>query len=291
MMSNYIMTYHKLLFINSENRTTGQDINDLIVQINDPQLVGKNVNVYLVNFISRVCIPIVNDYNNTFILNENGQTATISLTTNQSPDWTQLQTEIQTKMNSLSPHNYVYTVSIDRSKLHFIFSVNTSNPVMLDFTTDNSSYELFGFEKIVYSFSNQALESSTLVNLGGELSLFIKIKNGSSNNIEDFTNKPSNTLCIIPNLAPYGSNLFFHNIHDDYRILINAINSIEILLTDFYGNKLNFTSNYILTLKIEVIDAIDYNKQMNDTQIKTNDLLKMILVKDEFKNEKFNLPT
>jgi hypothetical protein len=36
---------------------------------------------------------------------------------------------------------------------------------------------------------------------------------------------------------------------------------------------------------------MDYNKQMNDTQLKTNDLLKMILVKDEFKNEKINLPT
>jgi hypothetical protein len=162
---------------------------------------------------------------------------------------------------------------------------------MMDFTTENSSYELFGFEKNVYSFSNQALESSTLVNLGGHLSMFIKIKNGSSNNIEDFTNKPSNTLCILPILAHYGSSLFFHNIHDDYRITMNAVNCIEILLTDFYGNKLNFNSNYILTLKIEVIETIDYNKQMNDTQIKTNDLLKMILVKDEFKNENFNLPT
>ena len=285
------MPYHKLLFINSENRTAGQDINDLIVQINDPQIVGKNVNVYLVNFVSRVCIPIVNDYNNTFILNENGQTATISLNVNQSPDWTSLQTEIQTKLNSLSPHQYTYTVSVDRTKLHFAFTVSSSNPVVFDFTPDNSSYELFGFEKKTYSFTNQAIESTTLVNLGGELSLFIKIKNGSSNNIEDFTNKPSNTLCIIPNLAPYGSNLFFHNINDDYSILINSINTIEIQLTDFYGNKLNFTSNYILTLKIEVIDAIDYNKQMNDTQIKTNDLLKMILVKDDFKNEKFNLPT
>jgi hypothetical protein len=284
------MSYHKLLFINSENRIYGQEINDLIVQINDPQIVGKNVNVYLINFISRVCIPIVNDYNNTFILNENGQTAIISLNINQSPDWTSLQTEIQTKLNSLSPHRYTYTVSNDRTKLHFLLSVSSQNPVSFDFTQDNSSYELLGFEKKVYSFSNQTLESTTLVNLGGELSLFIKIKNGSSNNIEDFTNRPSNTLCIIPNLAPYGSNLFFHNINDDYSILINSINSIEILLTDFYGNKLNFTSNYILTLKIEVIEPIDYNKQLNATQIKTNDLLKMILVKDEFKNQNINLP-
>jgi hypothetical protein len=284
------MPYHKLLFINSENRASTQNINDLVVQINDPQIVGKNVNVYLVNFVSRVCIPIVNDYNNSFILNEGGQTATISLNTNQAPDWSALQTELQTKLNSLSPHQYSYVVSIDRTKLHFIFSVNTSNSVSFDFTPDNSSYELLGFEKKAYSFSNQTLESSTLVNLGGELSLFIKIKNGSSNNIEDFSNRPSNTLCIIPNLAPYGSNLFFHNINDDYCIVINAINSIEILLTDFYGNKLNFSSNYILTLKIEVIE-MDYNKQMNDTQLKTNDLLKMILVKDEFKNEKINLPT
>jgi hypothetical protein len=285
------MPYHKLLFINSENRTEGQEINDLIVQVNDPQIVGKNVNVYLVNFISRVCIPIVNDYNCSFILNEGGQITTITLTINQSPDWTSLQTELQTKLNSLSPHRYTYTVSNDRTKLHFLLSVSSQNPVSFDFTSDNSSYELLGFEKKVYSFSNQTLESTTLVNLGGELSLFIKIKNGSSNNIEDFTNRPSNTLCIIPNLAPYGSNLFFHNINDDYSILINSINSIEILLTDFYGNKLNFTSNYILTLKIEVIEPIDYNKQMNDTQIKTNDLLKMILVKDEFKNQNINLPT
>jgi hypothetical protein len=285
------MIYHKLLFINSENRGENQNINDLIVQINDPHIIGKNVNIYLVNFISRVCIPIVNDYNNTFILNEGGQSIEIPLTVNQSPDWTSLQTEIQTKLNSLSPNHYNYVVSIDRTKLHFIFSVNTSNPVIFDFTPDNSSYELFGFEKKTYSFTNQTLESIVLVNLGGELSLFIKIKNGSSNNIEDFSIKPSNTLCIIPNLAPYGSNLFFHNINDDYSILINSINSIEILLTDFYGNKLNFTSNYILTLKIEVIDPIDYNKQINDTQVKTNDLLKMILVKDEFKNQNINLPS
>ena len=285
------MTYHKLLFINSENRTTGQDINDLVVQINDPQLVGKNVNVYLVNFISRVCIPVVNDYNNTFILNENGQMATISMDTNQSPDWSLLQEELQIKLNSASPHQYTYIILFDRSTLHFIFSVSTSQPVSLDFATTNSCYSLLGFEKRVYSFSEKRLESTTLVNLGGELSMFIKIKNGSSNNIEDFTNKPSNTLCIVPILAHYGSSLFFHNIHDDYRITMNAVNYIEILLTDFYGNKLNFTSNYILTLKIEVIDAIDYNKQINDTQNKTNDLLKMILVKDEFKNEKFNFPT
>lgn len=283
------MPYHKLLFINSENRTTGQNINDLIVQINDPQIVGKNVNVYLVNFISRGCIPIVNDYNNSFILNEGGQTATISLNVNQSPDWISLSNEIVEKLNSLSPHQYIYTTTISRTELHFTFTVATSEPVSFDFTPDNSSYELFGFEKQIYSFSNQTLESTTLVNLGGELSFFIKIKNGSSNNIEDFTNRPSNTLCIIPNLTPYGSNLFFHNINDDYSVLINAVNSIEILLTDFYGNKLNFTSNYILTLKIEVIDAIDYNKQMNDTQNKTNDLLKMILVKDEFKNQNINL--
>jgi len=295
------MPYHKLLFINSENRTTTEDINDVVVQINDPQLVGKNVNVYLVNFISRVCIPIVNDYNNTFTLNEGEQIVQIPLKVNQSPDWVTLGNEIQQQLNLLSPHHYTYSVTIDRSKLHFNFYVNTLNSVIFDFTPSNSSYELLGFEKKTYMFVNNCLESTTLVNLGGELSLFIKIKNGSSNNIEDFTNKPSNTLCIIPNLAPYGANLFFHNIHDDYCILINSINSIEILLTDFYGNKLNFTSNYILTLKIEVIDPIDYSKQMVESQSKSNDILKMILVKDDFKklvegkdlnsDQIFNFPT
>ena len=277
------MPYHKLLFINSENRTEGQDINDVTVQINDPQIVGKNVNVYLVNFISRVCIPSVNSYNNSFTLIEGGQSVLIQLDISQSPDWITLSNELKVRLNALSPNHYTYDCEVDKAQLHFIFSVNTSSEVLFDFTTTNSSHELLGFEPKLYSFYNQFLESTSLVNLGGELCLFIKITNSSSNNIEDFTNKSSNTLCIIPNLAPFGSNLFFHNINDDYSILINAIHGISIQLTDFYGNKLNFTSNYILTLKIEVIETTDYTKQMNDTQIKTNDLLKMILVKDEFK--------
>jgi hypothetical protein len=285
------MPYHKLLFINSENRADNQDINDLVVMVNDPQLVGKNVNVYLVNFISRVCIPFVNGYNNSFVLVEGNSTATITLDTKQSPDWITLGNEITRKLNLFSPHHYTYSTDIDRSQLHFIFSVNTSETVLFDFTATTSAHEILGFEQKTYSFSNNKLESVTLVNLGGELCFFIKIKNGSSNNIEDFTNKPSNTLCIIPNLSSFGSDLFFHNINDDYSVTVNGIHSIEILLTDFYGNLLNFTSNYILTLKIEVIEPVDYTKLMNETQLKTNDLLKMILIKDEFKDQKIYLDT
>ena len=237
------MRTHKLIFINSENRSSSQSINDLTVNITDPDIAGKNVYVYMVNFISRICIPVIDTTNNTFTLNEGGTTASISISTNQSPDWSSLAAELQTLLNGASPNHYTYTVSISRTKLHFVFACSSSNPVSFDFTGSNSAYELLGFEKQSYSFSSKSLESSVIVNLGGKYCIFIKIKNGVSNNIEDLTNKPSNILSIVPVMAPFGSNMFFHDINDDYCVKILGLSMIDIQLTDFNGNLLTFNSN------------------------------------------------
>jgi len=279
------MKTHKLIFINSENRESGQNINDLSVQINDPEIVGKNVYVYMVNFVSRICIPVIDSTNNTFSLNENGTIVSISLDTNQSPDWNSLASELQTLLNGGSPNHYTYTVVVDRNKLHFIFGVSDSSPISFDFNVTNTAYKLLGFEKQSYSFSSKSLTSSMIVNLGGEYCIFVKIKNGVSNNIEDVTNKPSNTLCIVPNLAPYGSNLFFHNINDDYSIKILGLNNIQIQLTDFSGNLLTFNSNYIITLKVEIIDDDQTDKKMIYNQSETNKLLKLLLLSKNIKKE------
>lgn len=279
------MKTHKLIFVNSENRQAAQSINDITLQINDPEIVGKNVYVYLVNFVSRICIPVIDSTNNIFTLNENGTTASITITSNQSPDWNSLASELQTLLTAASPNHYTYTVTTNKSKLHFIFSCSSSNPVSFDFNVTNSCYKLLGFEKTSYSFSSKSLESSLIVDLGGSSSFFIKIKNGVSNNIEDITNKPSNTLSIVPNLAPYGANLFFHNINDDYCIKILGLSMIEIQLTDFYGNLLTFNSNYILTLKIEIIEDETTDKQLVNNQSETNKLLKLLLLNKELKGE------
>jgi len=279
------MKTHKLLFINSENRTTGQNINDLMVSITDPAIVGKNVYIYMVNFVSRICIPVIDSTNNTFVLNEGGTTATISITTNQSPEWNSLASQLVTLLNGASPNHYTYTCTVDKNKLHFVFGCSSSNPVSLDFSGSNSCYELLGFEKTSYSFTAKALESAVIVNLGGKTCIFIKIKNGVSNNIEDLTNKPSNILSIVPIMASYGSNMFFHDINDDYCIKILGLNMIEIQLTDFNGNLLTFNSNYILTLKVEVIDDDPNDAKMVKSLDETNKLLKLQLLREEFKKD------
>lgn len=280
------MKTHKLIFINSENRLQGQDINDITVSINDPEIAGKNVYIYLVNFVSTICIPVISSTNNTFTLNENGTTAIVTLNDNQSPDWSTLASEIQTKLNGASPNHYDYTVAIDRSKLHFIFTTSSSDPISFDFNVTNSAYKILGFEKQTYSFAAKALESSKIVNLGGEYCFFVKIKNGVSNNIEDVTNKPSNNLCIIPFLGSYGSQVFFHNLNDDYSIRILGISNINIQLTDFNGNLLTFNSNYVLTLKVEIIEEDALDKKMVLSQEETNKLLKLLLLSKEMKHEK-----
>ena len=86
-------------------------------------------------------------------------------------------------------------------------------------------------------------------------------------------------------MASYGSNMFFHDINDDYCIKILGLNMIEIQLTDFNGNLLTFNSNYILTLKVEVIDDDPNDAKMVKSLDETNKLLKLQLLREEFKKD------
>jgi len=263
------MNTHKLIYINSVDRKAGQNINDFVYHVTDQEILNKDVDLYLVNFVSKICIPVITSANNTFVLNENGTIVSISLTTDQSPDWITLGTELQTKLNFYSPNHYTYAVTEDSAKLHFLISVNSANPISFDFTCLNSVYKILGFEQAIYSFVLQSLESTKLVDLGGDYALFIRIKNGTGDDVVDFANVLPHTLCIIPYLASYGSSLFFQNIDSDYNAKIDTLNSLEIQITDFYGNLLPFNYDYFITLKVTIIGE------------ELNDLLKLNYLTDQ----------
>ena len=264
------MNSHKLIYINSVDREIGQNINDFVYKVVDQELLNKNVYIYLVNFISRVCIPAITVENNTFEFTENGVSPTVvTLGTNQSPDCFTVATELQTALNTLSLNGYVYTVTPNLNTLHFEITVSSANPISFDFNVANSSYKLLGFNEAVHSFVAQELESVNMMDLGGEYAVYVRIKNGTGDVPADFTDILSQTLCVVPFLSSYGSNLFFHNIDSDYNAKITRFNSLEVQVTDFYGNLLTFNSDFVITLKVEIIGE------------NVNDLLKLIYLSDE----------
>lgn len=250
----------KLLNIKSSDRTSGT-IGNCIFDIPSGFISCKNsemMTISLVNFFCKRNFYNIQNYNNTFQVNENGTLRTITLNEG-SPNSYNLITELLTSLN-LFGSSYVYTIDYNISTFHFTFTVNNDN---VQFIFNNTCSELLGFDKTTYNFIDRTLESTRIIDLNGEECIYIHLISGNTDNIETAGTiiQKSNVLGIIPLTCQTGGVIYYGNFNDDYKMTLQQKNlmNIQIKLTNEYNDELTLQTDYFMVLKIETIDLTEDN--------------------------------
>lgn len=250
----------KLIHIKSSDRTSGT-IGNCTIDIPSSFISCKStelMTISLVNFFCKRNFYNIQNYNNTFQVNENGFLRTITLNEG-SPNSYNLIAELLTKLN-LFGSTYVYTMTYDISTLHFIFTVNKDN---VQFIFNNTCSELLGLEQTTYNFTDRILESTRIIDLNGEECIYIHLMSGDTENIETGTGtiQKSNVLGIIPLTCPTGGVIYYGNLHDDYRMTLSQkeVTKLQFKLTNEYNDELTLQTDYFMVLKVDIIDLTEDN--------------------------------
>lgn len=244
------LTEKQIFYINSRNRDNGTDsnFNFTLTDLKDEYEYDKVA--VLDCSIPKSYYVIQNGYN-TFILSENGTEVTITIDEGNY-NRNSLRLKIQSKLNLLSPNNYIYSVTNENINLtqdngKFTFSVSNNGGIQPILIFSDYLYEQFGFNKNSNNqFVSNSLVSTNVVNLNKESTLFIR---------SDICSENNNILQNINTVQdPNYSYIVFENkniIEYSKNYKKNNKKSYNFMLTDEDNNIINLNGlNIVMTIMV-----------------------------------------
>jgi hypothetical protein len=240
------------VYIDSHNRTNGTHDNfNVVINLNNQDIDS----VCLLRAIIKKTYYLVNNGQNTFILKEGAQTATITLPEGNYSA-TSFKNVLQTLLNNSSPNGFIYTVSLPNpinqpSTGKFTYTVSNNAGVQPEFIMTTHLYEQLGFEEnSTVQFANDILTSLYIVNfqLKDTLRIHSNIVNDQQDNIlqeitastsQDFSSIRYECFDIEANSKPFNikTNNFNFVILDEEKQRINL--SLNVLYHLFFYKKNN----------------------------------------------------
>lgn len=167
----------KIIYLNSRSRTSGTH-SDMAYAIDLKQLSSVDHVVVLQANIPKSYYMVQSGYN-TFTLSENGTAVTVQIPIGNY-NRSNFKTTLQGIINSMSPNNWTYTVSVpvssgaDTGKYTFSVSGNSSIQPQFIFSQTNNVYELMGFDiGSTNAFTADTLPSSNVIKLQKEDTVYI----------------------------------------------------------------------------------------------------------------------
>jgi len=165
----------QVYYINSGNRISGSD-SDFTYRIDFPRNT-EYTHVVLLDISIPKSFYLVQDGYNTFTLDEDGKTATITLTSGNY-SLRSLQATLTTLLNTGSPNGWTYAVSypnadtVERGKMTFTVSGNSG--VQPSFILTTNLHHILGFSSnTTNTFVGDTLTSTNVINLQKETTLYL----------------------------------------------------------------------------------------------------------------------
>ena len=189
------------LYLSSESATqflNGTSKSDLLFLFKSPIIPPSNYNMTLSvkNAYVPISFTILNNTNNTFILND---------TTYTIPEGNFTATELATTiMNTVSATEPSFTVEFSSTTNKYTFSDTT------DFTIDGTCLSILGLSG-ASSSSSAELVSTYPVDLTGQNVIYVDIKNLTTFNLSSTTGNRTSIVASILVSVPYGSVLYHEN--------------------------------------------------------------------------------
>ena len=257
--------------INSRNRIEGTNSNFTFSLDIDPNVIYDRV-VLLDASIPKSYYTVQDGFN-TFSLQEGTPTRTITMPPG---NYTRISfaNELTTALNS-GGVGWTYTITYQNIGItvdsgHYFFAVSGNSSVQPSFIFTNSLYEQMGFDiNSTNNFVGNALESSNVINMNPEQTLFIKsdiCQNRNTNTLDDIITSTSSSFSQINyvNLQPQetakiyngnGKNVFQFILvnEDDIEMDLQGQNMILSIMV-FKSNDINkMLKNFLkyLTMKLE----------------------------------------
>ena len=153
-----------VIYVNSANRTSGTSSDFIFDMSNQTKIPNDYDTITLLNFTCPKSYYLINNTNNTFIVNETGVNHTITIP-NGNYSFSTLSTQLSDSLNNISSGlSWTYGVSTNTSTGKFTFTVsgNSGQPTF-DFS-DSELFSIVGFEQSAYTFSANVLTSVNIVN-------------------------------------------------------------------------------------------------------------------------------
>jgi hypothetical protein len=273
-------SHHQLFYINSYNRTSGTNSNfsyKLNIDIN------KNYNKVVV---LQASVPktfyMISSTTNTFILKENSTNTVINVPPGNY-DINSFKTVVQALLNTSSPNNWVYTITLPNTNITadtglytFAVSGNTSQPSLIFTGTNNNCYENLGFMAgSTNTFNANTLVSVNVINFSLESTLFIH-SDICSNRLND------NVLQEIYTTGVDYSSFIKYDCYSPElyaKDFVGKSDTYSFYLTDENGVLIN-TNGINMNITICIFHENDINEQV-DSYIKTQRQIQYLKLKKD----------
>lgn len=234
---------YKYITINSFNKQQSESDTNFTMTINGTFSEDFS-QIALVNFICTNSFYNVDDNNNTFDFQEDSGDPVSATITPGNYDLAAIITALQTAMNGVSPNSYTYTIT--SSAITNMITITSSLGTFSVLITGGLNLML-GFSRYTATGQNNANTAPRIYNLSryGFFNLICSLSSDSTYNTS--TRYRQSIMSYIPICESQNGDIFsfrpqqwsWHNTSTE------RVNSIQIQLTDEYGNDINLNGGYL----------------------------------------------
>lgn len=278
----------QILYIDSQDRKVSQESYNFTVNIPksfiETTRQEQKIRITLLDAIIPRNFWAINSTNRTFTVRIGAITDyTISLPLGF---WNvnSLATQLKALLDTGTSGSLTWTVTYDTNKNYYTFSyTGTIFSVQFIFSS-NDCADFLGFaNSTTYTFAGGALTSVKGVNLQGENAIYLRtnltneVPNLEYGNNGVFT--VSNILARIPiAVAPF-ANIIYQDYSNTYSLICeqNYIDQLSIRITDRFQNLIDLQTEWSFSLKIEIIETDDQERNITNGKNITEILRLMLL--------------
>jgi hypothetical protein len=278
----------QILFVDSADRYTNQTPSNFSINIPksyaEVSSQNQKIRITLLDLIIPRNFWAINLNNRSFTLSINGITYIINLPLGF---WNVYQLATQLK-NLLQNANgaYTWTITYDANKNYYNFLVSPGATIEFIFTS-NDCADFLGFtNSTTYIFVANSLTSVKGVNLQGENCIYIRTNlTNEVPNIEYGNNgvfTVSNILARVPiSVAPF-ANIIYQDYSNTYSLICeqNYIDQIQIRVSDRLQNLIDLQTEWSFSLKIEIIETDDQERNIANGKNMV-DILRLMLLSNQ----------
>jgi hypothetical protein len=276
----------QILFIDSQDRPTAQTASNFTLNIPksfiETNQQNQKIRITLLDAIIPRNFWAINSNNRTFTYRYGSTDYTINLPLGF---WNVLQLATQLKvLLETAQAGITWSVVYDTNKNYYNFSYSpTTQPVSFIFS-GNDCADFLGFiNSSTNNFIVGSLTSTKGISVQGENCIFLRTNlTNEIPNLEYGTSGTftvSNILARIPiAVAPFAS-IIYQDYSNTYSLICeqNYIDQLNIRITDRLQNIIDLQTEWSFSLKIEIIETDDHERQILNTK-NTSDLLRLLLL-------------
>lgn len=254
------------VYLNTKYATlkmNGTKNSDMLFYFTNPiqRVQGYVMKLKLLNFVFPVSFYLVNDDNNSLVIDDTTYTLTHGVYS---------ATTLKTHIASLIPNTY--TLTYDSITNRYTFE-NSEYGGEFTINKESSCLTLIGFsEDTDHSSSSYTLTSDLVVNLSGQYNIvYFDIPNIRINNLSSSTGRLTSVLKSIPVSTAYGNVMYHEDQSESYtRLQDDAVSFFHVRIlgedlataVDFNGQEWNAT----LQIQFEKVDGLTDLNKMNFSQ-------------------------